>query len=126
MNEVFLNLIVNPSHAIRDASLHRPSEQGMLVIRTLQIEQDVQIKIEDNGTGIPLTARARVFDPFYTTKEVGEGTGQGITICHDIVTQKHHGRIWFDTEIYKGTTFFVRIPIHQHTTVGGSAANAVV
>ncbi len=126
MNQVFLNLIVNASHAIRDASLQHPRGRGKLIIRTLQIEQDVQIEIQDNGTGIPLVARARVFDPFYTTKEVGEGTGQGLTICHDIVTQKHHGRIWFDTEIDKGTTFVVRIPIHQHTTAGGSAANAVL
>jgi len=127
MNQVFLNLIVNASHAIRDASLQRPGERGKLVIRTLQIEQDVQIEIQDNGTGIPLAARARVFDPFYTTKQVGEGTGQGLTICHDIVTQKHHGRIWFDTEIDKGTTFFVKIPIRPAlTTAGGSTANAVL
>jgi len=111
MNQVFLNLIVNASHAIRDASTQQARERGKLTIRTRQIDHDVQVEIQDNGTGIPLTARARVFDPFYTTKQVGEGTGQGLTICHDIVTQKHRGRIWFDTEVDKGTTFFVRIPI---------------
>lgn len=111
MNQVFLNLIVNASHAIRDASTQQARERGKLIIRTRQIDHDVQVEVQDNGTGIPLTARARVFDPFYTTKQVGEGTGQGLTICHDIVTQKHRGRIWFDTELDKGTTFFVRIPI---------------
>ena len=111
MNQVFLNLIINASHAIRDASTQQGREHGKLIIRTRQIDHDVQVEIQDNGTGIPLTARARVFDPFYTTKQVGEGTGQGLTICHDIVTQKHRGRIWFDTEVDKGTTFFIRIPI---------------
>ena len=111
MNQVFLNLIVNASHAIRDASTQQARERGKLIIRTRQIDHEVQVEIQDNGTGIPLIARARVFDPFYTTKQVGEGTGQGLTICHDIVTQKHRGRIWFDTEVDKGTTFFVRIPI---------------
>jgi PAS domain S-box-containing protein len=112
MNQVFLNLIINAAHAIRAAASTSDSrERGKLIIRTRQIEDDVQIEIEDNGTGIPLAARARVFDPFFTTKQVGEGTGQGLTICHEIVTQKHHGRIWFDTEVDRGTTFFIRIPI---------------
>ena len=118
MNQVFLNLIVNASHAIRDASRQQSRERGKLVIRTRQVEDDVQIEIQDNGTGIPLAARARVFEPFYTTKQVGEGTGQGLTICHDIVTQKHHGRIWFDTELDKGTTFFIRIPVHFDSDPG--------
>lgn len=120
MNQVFLNLIVNASHAIRDASTHQRRERGRLTIRTRQIENDVQIEIEDNGTGIPLFARARIFDPFFTTKQVGEGTGQGLTICHEIVVHKHHGTIRFDTEIDKGTTFFVRIPIQFHSNEGDS------
>jgi PAS domain S-box-containing protein len=120
MNQVFLNLIVNASHAIRDATTQQSRERGKLTIRTRQIEDDVQVEIEDNGSGIPLSARARIFEPFFTTKQVGEGTGQGLTICHDIVVQKHHGNIWFDTEINKGTTFFVRIPIHFHADEGVS------
>jgi two-component system, NtrC family, sensor kinase len=118
MNQVFLNLIVNASHAIRDASTQPSRERGKLVIRTRQIDQDVQIEVEDNGTGIPVSARPRVFDPFYTTKQVGEGTGQGLAICYQIVAQKHHGRIWFDTEINKGTTFFVRIPLCCNSDIG--------
>jgi len=111
MNQVFLNLIVNATHAIREASKKQARERGKLTIRTRQIDNDVQIEIQDNGTGIPLPVCARVFDPFFTTKQAGEGTGQGLTICHDIVVQKHHGKIWFDTELDRGTTFFVRIPI---------------
>ena len=120
MNQVFLNLIVNASHAIRDASTQKARGRGKLTIRTRQIDQDVQIEIGDNGTGIPVSARARIFDPFFTTKQVGEGTGQGLTICHEIVVQKHRGTVWFDTEIDKGTTFFVRIPIQFQPDKGAS------
>ena len=111
LNQVFLNVIINATHAIRDASTLKTRPRGKLTIRTRQIDHDVQIEIEDNGTGIPLTARPRIFDPFFTTKQVGEGTGQGLTICHEIIAQKHHGTIWFDTEVDKGTTFFIKIPI---------------
>jgi signal transduction histidine kinase len=120
MNQVFLNLIVNATHAIREASKKQARDRGKLTIRTRQIGNDVQIEIQDNGTGIPLAVQARVFDPFFTTKEVGEGTGQGLAICHDIVVQKHRGNIWFDTELDKGTTFFVRIPLRFDSATGGS------
>ncbi len=120
MNQVFLNLIVNATHAIREASKKQARERGKLTIRTRQIDNDVQIEIQDNGTGIALPICARVFDPFFTTKQAGEGTGQGLTICHDIVVQKHHGRIWFDTELDRGTTFFVRIPIQLDSNTGDS------
>jgi len=120
MNQVFLNLIVNATHAIREASKKQARERGKLTIRTRQMGKDVQIEIQDNGTGIPLAVQARVFDPFFTTKEVGEGTGQGLAICHDIVVQKHRGNIWFDTELEKGTTFFVRIPLRFDSATGGS------
>jgi two-component system, NtrC family, sensor kinase len=120
MNQVFLNLIVNATHAIREATKRHSRERGKLAIRTLQIDTDVQIEIQDNGTGIPLPVCARVFDPFFTTKQAGEGTGQGLTICHEIVVQKHHGKIWFDTELDRGTTFFVRIPVQFNSDIGGS------
>jgi two-component system NtrC family sensor kinase len=120
MNQVFLNLIVNATHAIREASTKQARERGKLTIRTRQIDNDVQIEIQDNGTGIPLSVCTRVFDPFFTTKQVGEGTGQGLTICHDIVVQKHHGNIWFDTELDRGTTFFIRIPIQFDCDTGVS------
>jgi PAS domain S-box-containing protein len=120
MNQVFLNLIVNATHAIRDASKKQGRQRGKLTIRTRPIDNDVQIEIQDNGTGIPLSACARIFDPFFTTKQVGEGTGQGLTICHDIVVRKHRGNIWFDTESGKGTTFFVRIPVLFDSDTGDS------
>jgi PAS domain S-box-containing protein len=119
MNQVFLNLIINAIHAIRDACKNKLRAAGKISVRTRLVENDVQVEIEDNGTGIPEHVRSRIFEPFFTTKQVGEGTGQGLTICHDIVTQKHGGKIWFESEAGKGTTFLLRIPVGPNPKTGG-------
>ena len=67
--------------------------------------------MEDTGPGIPEEIRPRVFDMFFTTKEVGQGTGQGLALVHAIVVEKHGGTIRFETEAGRGTTFIVRLPI---------------
>jgi signal transduction histidine kinase len=71
----------------------------------------VEIGVQDTGTGIPEKIRSRVFEPFFTTKEVGKGTGQGLAMAHAIIIKKHGGKIWFESEIGKGTTFFIRLPL---------------
>ena len=73
--------------------------------------EDVIIKVSDTGNGIPTDVRDQIFNPFFTTKEVGQGTGQGLAISRDIVVKKHGGTISFDTEAGKGTTFIVSLPI---------------
>jgi signal transduction histidine kinase len=110
-NQVVLNLVVNAAQAIADAG-PRAGATDRIVIRTCQVDDGVEISVADTGTGIPETVRDRVFDPFFTTKDVGRGSGQGLAIAHDIVVAKHHGRIWFDTEVGQGTTFHVRLPLH--------------
>jgi two-component system, NtrC family, sensor kinase len=67
--------------------------------------------VQDTGTGIAEQIRSRVFEPFFTTKDVGQGTGQGLSLAHNIVVEKHGGIIDFETEVGQGTTFFVRLPI---------------
>ncbi len=67
--------------------------------------------MEDDGLGISAENRSRVFDLFFTTKEVGRGTGQGLSIVHNIVVDKHGGSIDFETREVGGTTFLVRLPI---------------
>jgi signal transduction histidine kinase len=67
------------------------------------------ISIGDTGGGIPERFRERIFDPFFTTKEVGRGTGQGLAIARSVVVDKHAGELWFETEVGKGTTFFIRL-----------------
>jgi len=111
MNQVFLNLIVNAAHAMRASAQKTPPQRGSLTVRTQLVKESVQIEIQDSGSGIPEHIRSRVFEPFFTTKQVGEGTGQGLAICHDIVVNKHRGKIWFETQLGKGTTFLVRLPI---------------
>jgi signal transduction histidine kinase len=109
--ELILNLVLNASQAIADAGREPPGGKGAMAIRTRLLEGWVEIRIEDNGTGIPEEIRARVFDPFFTTREVGQGTGQGLTIAHAIVVKGHGGTIHFETETGRGTAFIVRLPL---------------
>jgi two-component system, NtrC family, sensor kinase len=72
--------------------------------------------VQDTGTGIPAAIQGKVFDPFFTTKEVGKGTGQGLSFSYTVIVKKHGGKIWFETEVGKGTTFFFTLPIHVDAT----------
>ena len=71
----------------------------------------MRIDITDTGCGISNEIKDRIFDPFFTTKEVGRGTGQGLAIARAIVSTKHHGSLTFESEVGKGTTFTVRLPV---------------
>ncbi len=113
INQVLLNLIVNAAHAIADKPKDPDAPLGRIVVGTRRLADAVEIWVEDNGCGIPEKNRARIFTPFFTTKEVGKGTGQGLTIAYNIVVRKHHGDIRFETETGKGTTFFIRLPLKQ-------------
>ena len=73
----------------------------------------LEIRIADTGPGIPEKIRTRIFDPFFTTKAVGKGTGQGLAIAHSVVVGKHGGTITFETEMGRGTTFIIRLPINE-------------
>jgi signal transduction histidine kinase len=81
-----------------------------------------EIRIRDNGTGIPPESRNRLFQPFFTTKPTGEGTGLGLSISYDIVTQQHGGTISVDSEFGAFTEFTVRLPRRTHGTTAGRAA----
>lgn len=110
INQVILNLVVNAAHAIRDA-VGGNGGRGTIGVSTRRDGDWVEIRVSDTGTGIPEAIRSKVFDPFFTTKEVGKGTGQGLAIAHAVVVEKHGGAITFETEVGKGTTFVVRLPI---------------
>ena len=113
MNQVFVNLIVNAVDAIADRMISTESDsKGTISVSSQLNGEQVLIEITDTGCGMPEEVRNRVFDPFYTTKEVGKGTGQGLSLCHTIVTQKHGGTIQVDSRHGKGTIFSVRLPIH--------------
>lgn len=105
LNQAFLNLVVNAAQAIQG--------EGTVTVTTRQIGEDVEISIADTGSGIPLEVRKRIFSAGFTTKPIGEGTGLGLALTREIIEDTHGGKIWFDTELGSGTTFFIRIPIQQ-------------
>ena len=111
VNQVFLNIIVNAAHAIEAAN--QDGVKGLIRISTAVEDDYAVIRIQDNGTGIPESVKARIFDPFFTTKEVGKGTGQGLAIVQSVIVARHHGRITVDSEVGKGTTFILRLPIED-------------
>ena len=115
INQVILNIIINASHAIADALKQNKSDQkGTITIGTRALGEYAEIRISDTGTGIPENIRSKIFDPFFTTKGVGKGTGQGLAISHSVVVDKHGGTITFDSEVGKGATFVIRLPLKQN------------
>jgi len=79
----------------------------------------VLISIADTCCGIPANIRDRVFDPFFTTKEIGRGTGQGLAIARSVVNQ-HGGTLTFSSEVGKGTTFYLRLPLYEKNKAAGA------
>ncbi|MEJ2621022.1 MAG: ATP-binding protein [Candidatus Thiodiazotropha sp.] len=110
ISQVILNIIVNAAHAIEAT---KQEEKGIITISSELKNNQVEIRISDTGTGIPEEAQAYVFNPFFTTKNVGEGTGQGLAIAQDIVVGKHQGELLFETEQDVGTTFIIRLPLNR-------------
>ena len=102
INQVVSNLLVNAAHAIE--------YQGVITVRTWLENRFVVFAVTDTGKGIPPELISRIFDPFFTTKEVGKGTGLGLSISYDII-KKHNGEIAVESEVGKGTTFTVKLPV---------------
>jgi PAS domain S-box-containing protein len=105
LQQVFLNLIRNVETEVKSVP-----GGGELTIRTEQIDNSIRISFTDNGPGIAREDLERIFDPFFTTRDVGQGTGLGLSVCHGIVTD-HKGRIWAESQLGKGATFIVELPI---------------
>lgn len=113
-NQVILNLIVNAVHAIEDRIDKDPEAgPGVISLTTSKTGSHAEIRIRDNGTGIPDPIRPKVFDPFFTTKGVGRGTGQGLAISRSVIVDRLGGRLTFDTRVGEGTTFIIRLPLEQ-------------
>jgi PAS domain S-box-containing protein len=110
LNQVFLNLIVNASHAIQDS--RHDAITGRITVSTRALEKTVEITIADNGCGIPQENLEKIYDPFFTTKAVGRGTGQGLPIARSIVVDKHGGDIGVESYIGVGTRFTIQLPIN--------------
>lgn len=111
LNLVFLNLIMNAVDAIHEQGGRTPKHRGVLRIATRETEEGIEIRIADNGIGIPQGIRHRIFDQFFTTKAPGRGTGQGLKVVHDVVTQMHGGRIVVNSEEGRGSEFVLILPV---------------
>jgi two-component system NtrC family sensor kinase len=111
INQVILNIIVNAAHAIADSRGSDAARMGTIRIVTRQVRECAEIEISDDGCGMPEHVRERIFDPFFTTKAVGKGTGQGLSIAHNVIVRKHHGSITVRSEPGRGTTFTIRLPL---------------
>ena len=112
INQVLLNIIINAAHAIAEANKDA-TKLGKIIIETFSDDDFVYITISDTGCGISKDKIDRIYDPFFTTKEVGKGTGQGLAISHNIIVSNHHGEIYVDSTIGKGTKFTIKLPIND-------------
>ena len=111
LNQVFLNLIINAGHAVSDQLKCDSSPKGKIKIKTQKLGNWIEIAVSDTGAGIPEDIKSKIFNPFFTTKEIGKGTGQGLAIARSVVVDRHKGEIEFETAQGKGTTFFIRLPL---------------
>jgi two-component system, NtrC family, sensor kinase len=118
LTRVCLNLFSNGFYATTERQREGgdPKFQPTLKVATRDLGEAVEIRIRDNGTGIPPEARDKLFQPFFTTKPSGEGTGLGLSISWDIVTQQHGGTIEVDSRVGEFTEFAVRLPRARQAT----------
>lgn len=103
--QVLLNLIINASHAIEDSS-----KWGDIRINSFLYKETIGITVEDTGGGIPFEIQHRVFDPFFTSKEVGRGTGQGLAVSRAAIVEQCGGTLFFESIEGQGTTFHIYLP----------------
>ncbi len=119
LNQVFINVLANAIDALEPFSKKRLFGNGSLDVSQITIrtallnDARVQIEISDNGAGIPFELQERIFEPFFTTKSVGKGTGMGMSISYQIVTERHNGRLKCFSSPEEGTTFLIQIPVQQ-------------
>jgi signal transduction histidine kinase len=104
-----LNLIVNSAHALADAG--RDASTGRISIATRLDGDHVELRFADNGCGIPREVIGKIYDPFFTTKEFGRGSGQGLAIARSIIVDKHGGKIGVASELGNGACFTLRLPV---------------
>ncbi|NUM78151.1 GHKL domain-containing protein [candidate division KSB1 bacterium] len=110
ISRVLLNIINNACYAANQKK--KASEDGFsptLSVATKNLSDKIEVRIRDNGNGIPPDVRAKIFNPFFTTKPAGQGTGLGLSISHDIIVQQHHGEIKVKTEEGKFTEFIISL-----------------
>ena len=120
-NQVILNIVINAAHAIADVVGKDTVRKGTITIVTRLDGDWTEIRIGDTGGGIAEEHRSKIFEHFFTTKEVGKGTGQGLAMAHAVINDKHGGTLTFESETGKGTTFIIRLPIDAQSAAAEEA-----
>jgi signal transduction histidine kinase len=112
ITRVLLNLISNGFYALNRRAKENPGAAFEPVLRasTRNLKDRVEIRIRDNGTGITAEVREKMFNPFFTTKPAGEGTGLGLSMSHDIIVKQHGGSIAVESEPGQFTEFIIALP----------------
>ena len=137
LNQVIMNLLANSIDALENyisqcfEQVHHQRLQDEAItlwkptisITTISHSESVEIIIHDNGPGIPETVRDRIFDPFFTTKVIGKGTGLGLSISHSIIVERHQGSISCESNAVDGTTFRIKLPLHQGLEFSSKSTN---
>jgi PAS domain S-box-containing protein len=121
-NQVILNLIVNAADAIAESVGSGGERKGLIRVSTRLVEDATEIRVQDNGMGIPDAIKARMFEQFFTTKPVGKGTGQGLALSRSVIVNKHGGKLTFESIEGTGTTFIIQLPITGSTLKNLEAA----
>ena len=115
IDQAILNIILNASASIKEKqSLENMNEEGLITITTDANDEYVRCVIEDTGIGIDGKDIIKIFDPFYTSKPVGEGTGLGLSIAHEIIVGEHNGQLYAESKPMVGTKFIIILPIEQN------------
>ncbi|MEA5628249.1 ATP-binding protein [Nostoc sp. UHCC 0251] len=113
MNQVFMNLLANAIDALEECFQKELCPNPLIRISSEQVNENAIIRIADNGSGIPEEIQSRLFDPFFTTKPVGRGTGMGLSISYQIITEKHGGSLQCISSPGEGAEFVIAIPIRE-------------
>ena len=116
LGQVLINLIVNASHAIEETA-----ERGTVTLRSFLYKKSVGIHVQDSGVGIPLEIQHKIFDPFFSSKEVGKGTGQGLAFAYSSIVERSGGALFFETAEGEGTTFHIYLPTEQSESDPGAS-----
>lgn len=120
ITRVLLNLIANGFYALTRRKLEAGNQafEPVLAATTRNLGKVVEIRIWDNGTGIPPEVLEKIFNPFFTTKPTGEGTGLGLSMAHDIIVKQHGGKIDVHTKLGEFTEFIITLPRDNGPKVG--------
>jgi two-component system NtrC family sensor kinase len=113
IGRVLLNLFNNAFYAVGQRASAVGQEETYVPtvwVSTHRLSKAVEIRVKDNGTGIPDSVKTKIFQPFFTTKPTGEGTGLGLSLSYDIVTKGHGGSLTVESEGGEGTTFLIQLP----------------